>query len=224
MGKRKKHPKGKSVTVALADFFGMHHGPAIDAGYSSDDEQEENHAWAAERDRQKGASREAVAHGQRRVQTAVLLGEENDYRTNLTANEKVVRSHLEEALSEELIEHEWIEYSIALREEREHAERAKKAPFIQFGTQEMLNRANIADNETKERISFFSGFAAPMNKAKAEEKLAADRKKAAERAKAFEEQTRKKSSLFELVNAPKEQTTPETKQAGGWLSAWLPKR
>jgi hypothetical protein len=232
MPKKRKFSKGKPV--ALADFFGMHHNPAVETGYSSDDEHEESRAWAAERDRQKIASREAAALGQRKAQVAVLLGEENDHRANLTSNQKNTRTRLEEAISEQRVDREWIEFQIALREEREQQALAKKVPFTQVATQQMFHRANIADKETEGRISFFNSFAASANKAKdaekargAKEKLEADRKKAAERAKAFEERARKanteKPNLFQLVNAPAEPTAPETKQAGGWLSGWFSK-
>lgn len=234
MPKKKKFPRGKSLP--LAALFARSNS---DEGYASDDELEENRTWAAERDRQKAASREATALAQKRAQTAVLLGEENDYRTNLTAIEKATRTRLENGLSETRIEREWIEFSIARREAEEQQQHAKKAPFIQHGAQQMLHRADIADNETKNRLSFFDSFAVSMNKAKeaektrmAKEKLEADRKKAAERAKTFEERARKaagadKTGLFQMVNTPAtsaaESKVPETTQTGGWLSGWFSK-
>ena len=234
MPKKKKFPRVKPLP--LAALFTRSNS---DEGYATDNELEEDRYWTAERDRQKTASKEAVALGQKRAQTAVLLGEENDYRTNLTATEKTSRAQLENNLSETRIEREWIEFTTARREELKQQGEAKKAPFIQLSTQQMLHRADIADKETEKRISFLNSFAASMNQAKgaekarmAKEKLEADRKKAAERAKAFEERTRqvgaKKSSLFQLVEAPTASTTeskaPDTTQTGSWLSGWFSKK
>ncbi|GEM_PF-6525012 len=227
MPNKKKFPKGKLLPSA-ALFIRSN----ADKDDDSDIEREECRAWVAERDRQKAASREAEALlARRRTQTAVLLGEENDFRTNLTATEKTVRAHLEDALSEVRIEREWIEFTIARREEREQEERAKKAAITPLATQQMLHRADIADKETENRASFFNSFAESMNRAKetekarlAEEKLEASRKKAAERAKAFraQERTTEHASLFQLVDAPAE-STAESKapEKGGIFSKWF---
>lgn len=233
MPKRKKPQRGKSI-VAFTDFFGMHHGTAVDTNHSSDDDLENALTWVTERERQKTISREAATLGQQKAQIAVLLGEENDHRTNLTASEKNTRMRLEDAVSEQRIEREWIEFQLTRREEREQQENVKKMPFNQLATQQMLHRANIADKETESRVSFFSGFAASANKAKeaekariAKEKLEVGRKKAAERAKAFEDKARKanaeKPSLFQLVDAPAEPTPSETKQPSSWFSGWFSK-
>lgn len=233
--KKKKFPKGKPLPLA-AFFTGSH----SDEGYDSDNEREENQAWAAERERQKAASHKAEALGQRKAQNAVLLGEENDFRNHLITTEKATRAHLQEKISEALIEREWIEFKIARREAEEQEKQAKKAPFIQLSTQQMLHRANIADKETESRISLFNSAATSMKKAQeaekarlTKEKLEADRKKAAERAKAFEEQKNKKAktdktSLFQLVDDPTasaaaEPKAPDTTQTGGWLSGWFSK-
>lgn len=229
--KKKKRSRGKLLPLA-----GLFTGPHSDEGYDSDNEREENYVWAAERDRQKALSHEATAHGQRKAQTAVLLGEENDFRTNLTATEKADRAHLEDKISDALIEHEWIEFTTARREAEIQQQRAKKVPFIQLGTQQMLHRADIADKETENRVSFFNGFAASMNRAKeaekdriAKEKLASDRKKAAGRARVFEEHARKskanKPDQFQVIDTPTAEGAAESKapQAGGWLSGWFSK-
>lgn len=215
--------KKKGKTVLSTDFFGMHFQPAPnDAGYSSDDEREENRAWAAERDRQKTASKEAAARNQQREQAVALL-EESDRRTSLTAIEKATRARLEDAIAETLIEREWVEWVTARRKE-EHKQ------IAQFSTQQMLHRANIADKETENRCSFFNSFAASMSsaqeKARAEKdaKLKADREKAAERARMYEERMRKasvekKPGLFELVDdVPTAE--PKAPEAGGWFG-WL---
>lgn len=226
MPHKKKFPKGKPIPFSI--FFGK--AEPDEFGYTSDDEREENRAWMTERERQKTASHAAL----NKTQTAVLLGEENDFRTTVLNNENAVRRRLEETISEELIDQEFTELLTARREEQKRQDFAKQTVMTKFAVPEMLNRSVIAEKETEQHISFFNRFSASLKNTKEaektrleKEKLEADRKKAAERAKAYEERNRKanteKPSLFQKPAAPAASETAAdagSKKAGGWFS-WL---
>lgn len=235
--KKKKFPKG--TAIPFADFFGMHHEPAINTGYSSDDEKEEARNWQSERERQKAASAVAAKHAEAtKQQLAVLLGEERDHRVTTSNHEGMTRTHLEDTINEQVIDQEWFEYRVSRQEEAKRQEIQKKVAWTQFGTQQMLHRANIADKETEQRISLFNKFmygTAEVKDSKtkhASDKLESDRKKAAERAKAYETRMREshtksaapRPGLFRPEPAPLAATAPlanttaakEPEKKGGW--------
>lgn len=235
--KKKKFPKGTKINAA--DFFGMHHEPAVESDSSSDNEREEARHWQSERERQKAASAAAEKLTQKtKQQHAVIFGEEHDVRAYILNSAAIDRSNLEETFYDKKIQQEWKEYQTALQQEEKRREIEKKAALSQFGTQQMLHRADIAEKETKERISFFNSFIrgkADITESKTKHtpnQLESDRKKAAERAKAYEarmrqshaESSAKKPGLFNPEPAPLAATAPvaktspakETEKKGGW--------
>jgi hypothetical protein len=232
--KKKKFPRGTKINAA--DFFGMHYEPAVEIDSASESEKEDVRNWLSERERQKTAAAVAVKHAEAtKQQIAVSLHEEHNHRTIILGCENNERNDLEETICDQKIRQEWIEYQAALQQEAACREIEKKVASSQLATQQMLHRADIAEKETKERISFLNNFMrrktdVTESKIKHTSKqLESDRKKAAERAKAYEirmrQSTTQRIGLFKPEPAPLGTTAPAVNQAapakeaekkGGW--------